>query len=284
MMKPPFNALALSILMMLAFFLAETSCFRCPERRRHSPRLLAVGDPNQQFGNASDDRSRPMSPNNYEHRRGFLTDLLSKGAIIAGTMSSTATLPSSASAAEADLVSSGTIKVTSIAHTFVTSGKSPSPKPIRENDATRFFTNARVVYLFEGSENGETTRLAQEVTDLTKARKAEMGPGVTPGNVQTLSMKAGDADQSAILARVIETAKQLSDGDVLLVGPIKSRGTLSDGKLLASTAEKLGTFVGGQKGQGVLSVLLNGPKENIKLIESGIRSSELLWYSLPPKG
>ena len=260
MMKPPSNALALSILMMLAFFLAETSCFRCPERRRPSLRSLAVGASNQPFGNPSDDRSRTISPNNYEQRRSFLTDLLSKGAIIAGTMSSSATLPSSASAAEADLVSSGTIKVTSIAHTFVTSGKSPSPKPIRENDATRFFTNARVVYLFEGSENGETTRLAQEVTDLTKARKAEMGPGVTPGNVQTLSMKAGDADQSAILARVIETAKQLSDGDVLLVGPIKSRGTLSDGKLLASTAEKLGTFVGGQKGQGVLSVLLNGPK------------------------
>ena len=136
-MKPPFNALALSILMMLAFFLAETSCFRCPERRRPSLRSLAVGASNQPFGNPSDDRSRTISPNNYEQRRGFLTDLLSKGAIIAATVSSSAALPSSASAADADLVSSGTIKVTSIAHTFVTSGKSPSPKPIRENDATR---------------------------------------------------------------------------------------------------------------------------------------------------
>merc|ERR1719343_976365 len=41
---------------------------------------------------------------------------------------------------------SADVKVTPIAHTFITS--SGATKPIRENDATRFFTNARVVYLF----------------------------------------------------------------------------------------------------------------------------------------
>lgn len=183
------------------------------------------------------------------------------------------------------MVYPGTIKVTPIAHTFaITGGKSLSPKPIRENDATRYFTNARVVYVFEGSgsnsNSGDNQRLAQDVIDLTKTRKAEKGPGVTPGNVQTLTPKSSG---EVMLSGVIETAKKMPDGDVLVVGPIPSLGTQGDGRLLERTASGLGTFVGGKKEQGVISVLLNGPRENLKLVESGFPISELLWYSLPPK-
>ena len=68
------------------------------------------------------------------------------------------------------------IKVTVSAHTFVTSyGKGKvSVKPVRENDFTRFLTNAKVVLLFlgDGSGIGE-----QEVKRLTKERKEGQGPG-----------------------------------------------------------------------------------------------------------
>jgi hypothetical protein len=217
-------------------------------------------------------------------RRAFLTDLLSKGAAVGvGGVVSSVSLPLCARAAP-DLVSTGKIKVTAIAHTFVTTGKSPSPNPIRENDATRFFTNARVMYLFVGSNDDDNSlKLAQEVTDLTKQRKAEKGPGVTPGNIQTLDINQESESPSAIIARVVKAANQMPEGDVLVVGPIRSTGTGGDGRLLMDTASGLGTFVGGKKEQGVVSVLLNGPKENLKLIESGFPASELLWYSLPPK-
>jgi hypothetical protein len=224
-----------------------------------------------------------------------LTNLLATGGAVASIATAAAAAlpkPAAAAAADADVVSTGTIKVTAIAHTFVTTGKSPSPKPIRENDATRFFTNARVVYLFEDNNNNNSSsdnrKLAQEVTDLTRQRKADRGPGVTPGNLKTLvpesPLKQGeDGARSAVCARVVETAGNMPDGDVLLVGPIPSLGTANDGKLLAKTASGLGTFVGGQKEQGVISVLLNGPRENLKLVESGFPTSELLWYTLPSK-
>ena len=189
-------------------------------------------------------------------RRAFLTT--TTAAIV------TSTLPQPASSAD--------IKVTPLAHTFITS--SGAAKPIRENDATRFFTNARVVYLFEGK--NADTGLFSEVLDLTVKRKAGEGPGVTPGNVQT-SAKYNWPEA------VAKAAGGLPAGDVLLVGPVKSGGTASDGKILAETATSLGTFVGGKTGGGVISVLLDGPREDLKLEESGYATSELLWYSLPKK-
>lgn len=250
---------ASSILVTIGFFLVrESSSFQLGKAPCHNLNIV-----------------EPEAPKSLveEPRRVFFADIL-KGAAAAGLVS----LPTSA-IAQGDIVSAGAIKVTAIAHTFVTTGKSPSPKPIRENDATRFFANAKVVYIFEGK-NSDSTKLAQEVTDLTKKRKADEGPGVTPGNISTL---VPDGSKGGVIDRVVEAAKKLPDGDVLLVGPIPSQGTEGDGKLLASTASGLGTFVGGQRGGGVISVLLNGPKENFKLIESGYPASELLWYSLPPK-
>jgi hypothetical protein len=163
------------------------------------------------------------------------------------------------------------IKVSPVSHTFITSSGSAA-KPIRENDATRYFTNARVVYLFEG-QAAKPGVLALEVTDLTTKRKADRGAGVTPGNVQTL--KSGSVEM------VVETVRSLPEGDVLLVGPISSNGNASNGRLLSETAAALGTFVGGKTGGGVISALLDGPKDDIKFEESGYPTSELLWFSLP---
>jgi hypothetical protein len=166
---------------------------------------------------------------------------------------------------------SNNIKVSPVSHTFITSSGFAA-KPIRENDATRYFTNARVVYLLEG-QAAKPGVLASEIIKLTTKRKADRGAGVTPGNVQTL--------KSGSVKTVVDTVRSLPEGDVLLVGPIPSGGIASDGKVLTETATALGTFVGGKTGGGVISVLLDGPKENIKLEESGYPTSELLWFSLP---
>jgi len=301
---------SLAVLVALAVFLVgEISSFQLePEVKLSSHRsrhLYAMIPSKSSFGDSLDDRgfclgattpfgeslfpslSNSNSNSNLsELRRTFLTNLISNGAAASWIISSVSLPQRAVAGVVSDVVSTGAIKVTPIAHTFVTTGKSLSPKPIRENDATRFFTNARVVYIFEGNTNNDNARLAQDVTDLTKQRKAEKGPGVTPGNLRTLApeqlMKAS-AKESNLSSIVVETAKQMPDGDVLLVGPIRSQGTKGDGKILANTASGLGTFVGGNKGQGVVSVVLNGPKENLKLIESGFPASELLWYSLPTK-
>ena len=279
------NFLLSSVFVALAFFLVrESYSFHLPEGRpRSSPRrphhLLAV-NPLRLSENSLNDNKRhypnKRSESESSERRTFLADILSKVSVaaVAGVVSSSLA-PTTAALAATDVIATGIIKVTPIAHTFVIKGGS-APKPVRENDATRFFTNARVVYLFDG--NPIENNLAQEVTDLTTKRKAERGPGVTPGDVQILTMTT-----QLNVEKIAETAKQMPEGDVLLVGPIPSRGTATDGKILADTASTLGTFVGGKSGGGVISVLLDGPKENLKLNESGFPASELLWYSLPSR-
>ena len=179
------------------------------------------------------------------------------------------------------------IKVSPLAHTFVTA--KGAAKPLRENDATRYCTNAKVVFLLEGP-TAKKGDLALEVFDLTVKRKLGEGPGVTPGKVQVLSNSQSiiDAAKSANLLSskstesveaIVSVAKSLPEGDVLVVGPLPSMGVAEDGKLLAATAEQLGTFVGGRTGRGVISVLLDGPRENIQFEASGYPISDLLWYS-----
>jgi hypothetical protein len=51
-------------------------------------------------------------------------------------------------------------------------------------------------------------------------------------------------------------------------------------KCSPKTAEALSIFVGGKTDGGVMSVLLDGPKEDIKFQESGYPTSELLWFSI----
>lgn len=180
------------------------------------------------------------------------------------------------------------IKVSPLAKTFITAG-GKGAKPIRENDATRYFTNARVVFLLEG---GSGTTTGDLVLRLTAERKAGRGPGVTPGNVQLLSYKSSSSlpdgvvsagtvsDVSVVVSKISDLFSKLPEGDVLLVGPIPSRGTAGDGKLLADTASAVKSFVGGKMGGGVISVLLDGPREGLLLEENGYPVSELLWYSL----
>jgi len=219
-------------------------------------------------------------------RRNFLID-------ISTTMIATATVaivfpvrPEIVSANDDSktIIATGSVKVTPIAHTFITS--SGSIKTVRENDATRYFTNARIVYLFDGkSINGgdnNNISVAKEVIELTMKRKTDRGPGVTAGIIETMDVPTS-ISTTKIVEIVTEKAKLMPDGDVLLVGPLPSAGTTSDGKVLANTASNLGIFVGGKSGGGVISVLLDGPRDNLILEESGYPTSELLWYSLPSR-
>ena len=105
----------------------------------------------------------------------------------------------------------------------------------------------------------------------------DFATGLGDGVVGSISKKVETQDA------VVAAAKSLKGGNVLLVGPIPSRGTVADGKLLAETAASLGTFVGGKTGRGVISVLLDGPRSGLQVEEGGYPTSELLWYSLPSK-
>jgi hypothetical protein len=73
----------------------------------------------------------------------------------------------------------------------------------------------------------------------------------------------------------------MPEGDVLLVADFLSRGTASDGKLLAGTAAALERAAGGKTEGAVLSVLLDGHREGLVLEQGGYPVSDLLWYSRP---
>lgn len=158
------------------------------------------------------------------------------------------------------------IKVTPLAHTFVTSdskGKGIA-KPVRENDFTRFLTNARVVVFFLGSGDGGGE---QEVTRLTKERKEGKGPGVTPGNIVISAAKKATSLETEV--------SSLGNGDTLIV-TVPSVSFTADKKVTSDCATSLGLFLGGAKGGGVVSLLIDGSK-SVNLDESGY---DLLWYSL----
>lgn len=179
------------------------------------------------------------------------------------------------------------VKVTPIAHTFITS--SSSVKPLRENDATRFLTNAKVAFMLEG-DNAEKD-LASVVLQLTTKRKAEQGPGVTAGNIHVVSSSekiieigkslgiTTESPRAIDAPTIASLASKLANGDTLLVGPIFSQGTGTDGKIVAETAKLLGVGVGGAKSGGVLSILLDGPK-TVELEQDGLPLSTILWYSI----
>lgn len=173
------------------------------------------------------------------------------------------------------------INVNPLAHTFVVGSK---PKPTRENDATRFLTNARVVILFSstggGGAGGTADALADEVVKLSTKRKNEAGPGVTPGSVIQLP-KTAIKTQNLVEQIVQECKKLSSPGDTLIVGPVPSQGIVPDGKLKADVASSLETFVGLSNGGGIVSVLLDGPTHGVVPSDSGYTISDLLWYSVP---
>jgi hypothetical protein len=82
-----------------------------------------------------------------------------------------------------------------------------------------------------------------------------------------------------LVDQVTKAVKSMPEGDVLLVGPIQSGGTARDGKTIVDTAAALNIAVGGKRGGGVMSVLLDGPRQGLLLEEGGYSTCELLWYS-----
>ena len=192
---------------------------------------------------------------------------------------------------------SAKVKVTPVAHTFVASADK-GVKPLRENDATRFFTNARIVVPFYGG--GSDPRIDStfaEILDLTIKRKAEKGPGVTPGdvvygeiagqkvapsasvgadNAKTMAMK--DTSPSSIASALTALS---AGGDVLILPPMKSTGTAGDGKVLTDIAEAAHLEAGARGGQ-VLGLLIDGPRDpqSIMLSDGGYTLQPILWYSV----
>mmetsp|Transcript_8528 Transcript_8528/g.14152 ORF Transcript_8528/g.14152 Transcript_8528/m.14152 type:complete len:247 (-) Transcript_8528:161-901(-) len=183
------------------------------------------------------------------------------------------------------------IKVTPIAHTFTTSNGA-TVKPLRENDATRFLTNAKVVFMLEGSDGAANEDLASVVLEMTTKRKADQGAGVTPGKIHVACMSKELLKSAETLGLQSEAVKEVSPssisglatkippGDTLIVGPMRSGGTGADGKLIAETAQALGVAVGGAREGGVLSILLDGPRADVVLEENGYPISTILWYNV----
>jgi len=181
------------------------------------------------------------------------------------------------------------IKVTPLAHTFITA--SGAPKPLRENDATRYLTNAKVTYLFTGDSSDNHATLSNDVLKLTNTRKIEQGPGVTPGCIHVATMSKSTIDLATSLnlkttkvsdfsaTSIAKIASSLPDGDTLVVGPILSAGVAKNGEILADCSKALNGFVGGSKSGGVLSALLDGPKTNLDMIAQGYPISTILWYN-----
>lgn len=201
--------------------------------------------------------------------------------------------PVSAAASETGAVK---VKVTPVAHTFVASADK-GIKPLRENDATRFFTNARIMVSFYGG-GSDTSKLDStfaEILDLTIKRKAEKGSGVTPGDVifgeiagQRVAPSASAANAKMVAVKdtspssVSAAVSALSaEGDVLILSPTPTKGTAGDGKVLAAIAEAAGLEAGARGGQ-VLGLLIDGPRDpqSVLLSEGGYALQPILWYSI----
>lgn len=202
-----------------------------------------------------------------------------------------------AAAVESSSIVTQTVKVTPVAHTFLSStsnnGKT-SLKPLRENDATRYFTNARVVHLFYDGDSDKAVQTARDILQLTLQRKAGQGPGVTPGKVHLLvndimGVMVGEDDSSFTNIQGLEILKDpslkyaltnLPEGDVVFVAPKKSNGTIINGMLVEQSARTNGLNVGGSKSGGVISCLINGPKDpdSIVVLDGGYTTSTILWY------
>lgn len=185
------------------------------------------------------------------------------------------------------------VKVTPVSHTFISSTASSkaSIKPIRENDATRYFTNARVMHMFYDGDISKAKITMKTILDLTVKRKKGEGAGVTPGDVHFLVDVGDEYDVSEIDGILMlnyggkdlkDILGSLPDSDVLVLAPKKSSGTVGNGKILEGTAIKCGLEIGGSKSGGVISVLMNGPKDPdpVSVLESGYPTSTILWYDI----
>jgi hypothetical protein len=246
------------------------------------------------------------SSNHHQPRRSFLQKsvgaLLTSGASSAVLVGASSILvvskspPAHAATTESLTgIVTQTVKVTPVAHTFVSSTPSSSNgnkasliKPLRENDATRYFTNAKVVHLFYDGDADQAMQTAKDILQLTVQRKAGQGPGVTPGKVHLLVNGLEDESTYSNIPG-LELLKSpslkfaltnLPVGDVVFLPPKKSNGTIINGMLVEQSALTSGLEVGGTKSGGVISCLINGPKEpeSIAVLDGGYTTSTILWY------
>mmetsp|Transcript_54387 Transcript_54387/g.80693 ORF Transcript_54387/g.80693 Transcript_54387/m.80693 type:complete len:272 (+) Transcript_54387:29-844(+) len=233
--------------------------------------------------------------NQPKPRRAFLSNVASSA--IASAVVIAADPTQAANAATGGSVSSAqAIKVTPISHTFVVS--KGIAKPLRENDATRILTNAKVVFVFEGEEKEENA--VGQLLELVAMRKSSEGAGVTPGKMKLVipPSSAGDtplgnvasqnnieivkvpsSDYGEVLSSVLGSS---SDGDVLFMSPQPSKGTSADARIVAECASALRLDVGGGRGGGVVSVLVNGPRapNTLNIVEDGFETCSVLWYDV----
>lgn len=187
------------------------------------------------------------------------------------------------------------IKVTPIAHTFVSSvtPDKASIKPLRENDATRYLTNARVVHVFYDGTDDKAQNSFREVLELTVNRKKNEGAGVTPGTVHLLCSDDAyglykDVEGLSIIKNSASNQSpkaiidKLPPGDVVMIGLNKSSGTIGNGKIVEETGSKCRLNVGGQRGGGVISMLLNGPRDSepVVVVDGAYSTSTILWYDV----
>mmetsp|Transcript_3544 Transcript_3544/g.4932 ORF Transcript_3544/g.4932 Transcript_3544/m.4932 type:complete len:268 (-) Transcript_3544:118-921(-) len=193
---------------------------------------------------------------------------------------------SNVDAANTDILVTQKLKVTPISNTFVCqsspNGGATKVKPLRENDATRYLTNARVVVFFEGADS--SPELLSKITKLTEERKSGKGPGVTPGKivkVEDSSVISSGKIESLDVATILETLPD--SGDVIFLPPVKSHGTSGNAAIISKIANSCGLNVGGARGGGVISVLVGGPRDPEDLVvvsEDGSETSTIIWYDV----
>eukprot|EP00979_Chaetoceros_neogracilis_P009726 scaffold2196_cov259-Chaetoceros_neogracile.AAC.1 len=71
-------------------------------------------------------------------------------------------------------------------------------------------------------------------------------------------------------------------GDVVIVAPKRSNGTIINGMLVEKSARDSRLESGGSRSGGVISCLINGPKDpnTLAVVDGGYSTSTVLWYGL----
>lgn len=212
------------------------------------------------------------------------------------TKAKTAFLPILLDPALTNAAPAVSIKVTPLAHTFVVSsgsGTTPSVKPIRENDATRIFTNAKIALFFlTENVNMDSDDITNLISLIAKC-KIDQGAGVTPGKVNCLlpvsstklvaqgipsdvNVDSYDPSKSTLVEVLSSKYGDIMNegGDTVMVFL-----SLSEVQNSASNcAKKFQLYLGKEKGGGVVSALFNGSTNFGS--EGDLKGLDLLWYSV----
>lgn len=79
-----------------------------------------------------------------------------------------------------------------------------------------------------------------------------------------------------------DALRTLPPNDVIVIPPKKSEGTVANGMLVEKSANDNGLQVGGSKSGGVISCLINGPRDPdpVVIIDGGYSTSTILWYGV----